>query len=45
MDEHDYWEDEINRLEIEDMRKYCPGCPYWDDYYLCLGGSCIYDEN
>ena len=42
MDEHDYWQDEINQLEIEEMSKHCQGCIYWDNYYLCLTGDCIY---
>ena len=46
MDEHDYWQEEINRLEIEDMRKHCPSCPAWlGDYYMCMYGgkkNCIY---
>lgn len=44
MDEHDYWQDEITRLEIEEMRKHCPPCFYWDDYYLCLTGDYIYEN-
>ena len=43
MDEHNYWEEETRQLELKEMRKHCPGCPYWDDYYNCMaGGSCIY---
>jgi len=45
MDEHDYWQDEIDQLRIEEMRKHCPGCPYWDDYYNCTQGgidNCVY---
>ena len=45
MDEHDYWQDEINQLELDEMLKHCPGCIYWDDYYLCMQGgimNCIY---
>lgn len=42
MDEHDYWQDEIEQLQKKEMREYCPGCFYWDDYYLCLTGGCIY---
>lgn len=46
MDEHDYLEDEINQLEIEEMKKYCLGCSAWlGDYYMCMYGgkeNCIY---
>jgi hypothetical protein len=43
MDDHDYWEDEIHLREIEEMRATCPGCQFWDDYYLCTAGKCIYE--
>lgn len=45
MDEHDYWQDAINQLEIEEMRKHCSCCLYWDDYYNCTQGgidNCVY---
>lgn len=42
MDDHDYWQDEIDQLRIKELRKYCPGCPYWDEYYLCIMGACVY---
>lgn len=44
MDEHDYWQDKIDQLRIEELRKHCSGCPYWDDYYLCTMGSCVYAD-
>jgi len=50
MSDHDweYEEELLQKLEFEDMKKHCPGCPYWNNYYLCTQGghdNCIYNIN
>jgi len=42
-EEYEYDLELQQQLELEEMRKHCPGCFYWDDYYLCLTGDCIYE--
>ena len=47
-DDHQYEYDQelLDKMEMDDMKKHCPGCHAWlGDYYMCMYGgkdNCIY---